>query len=396
MNQTAANNVRHLMVIRTGQWFLILMPFIYPYFQSRGLTAGEVLSLQSIYSITCALMEVPSGYFSDKLGRRKTMIFGCLFYLIAYLFFTFGMGFWQIGIGELFWGIGVSFLSGTDSALLFESLRVNKRLGDYKKIEGKAVSIGNMSEASAGIVGGLLASFMIELPMYVQCLVTLSVLIYSFRLRDTFEASQRKTSFAHDFKKLIFHKIKRNPRLFWTLISSAIFGLTTLSFAWMAQPLFLHHNIPIKWFGILWTLLNLTVALGSRFAHLLDAILSSHLIFTLILLVFSVATYLTGWLDNLWGLGGILFLVYLFRGIGTPLYRAFILEYSDDYDRATLLSIRNLIIRVFFGLSSFFLGIICDQYSIKIAFQLLCIPIVIGLTIELYLHFCLKINAPKS
>ncbi len=387
MNQAAANNVKHLLVIRTGQWFLILMPFIYPYFQSRGLSPGEVLSLQSIYSFTCALMEVPSGYFSDKLGRRKTMILGCLFYLIAYVFFTFGMGYWQIGIGELFWGIGVSFLSGTDSALLFESLLVNKRLGEYKKIEGKAVSIGNVSEATAGIVGGFLASFMIELPMYVQCLVTLTVFIYSFSLTDTFEASQRKTSFAHDFKKLIFHKIKRNPRLFWTLISSAIFGLTTLSFAWMAQPLFLHHNVPVKWFGILWTILNLIVALGSRFAHLLDALLNSHLIFTLILSVFTISTYLTGWLDNLWAIGAILFLIYLFRGIGTPLYRAFILEYSDDYDRATLLSIRNLIIRLFFGVSSFFLGLICDQYSIKIAFQLLSIPILLGMFIELILFY---------
>ncbi len=385
MNSTAANNVKHLLVIRTGQWFLILMPFIYPYFQSKGLTAGEVLSLQSIYSITCALMEVPSGYLSDKLGRRMTMIMGCLFYLIAYSIFTFGFGYWQIGIGEIFWGIGVSFLSGTDSALLFESLRVNKRLGEYKKIEGKAVSIGNISEATAGIVGGILASFMIELPMYIQCVVTLTVFIYSFRLRDTFEASARKTSFSHDFKKLLFHKIKRNPELFWTLISSAIFGLTTLSFAWMAQPLFLHHGVPIKWFGILWTILNLIVALGSRFAHLLDQLLSSHIIFSIVLFVFSIATYFTGLVNNLWLIGLVLFLVYLFRGIGTPLYRAFILSFSDDYDRATLLSIRNLIIRVFFGFSSFFLGFVCDQYSIQVAFQLLTIPIVIGLIIEILL-----------
>ncbi len=395
MNQAAANNVKHLLVIRTGQWFLILMPFIYPYFQSKGLSIGEILSLQSIYSITCALMEVPSGYFSDKLGRRKTMILGCLFYLIAYLFFTLGFGFWQIGIGEIFWGIGVSFLSGTDSALLFESLRVNKRLGEYKKVEGKAVSIGNISEASAGIVGGLLASFAIDLPMYAQCLVTLTVFIYSFRLTDTHEASLRKTSFSHDFKKLIYHKIKRNPTLFWTLISSAIFGLTTLSFAWMAQPLFLHHDIPIKWFGIIWTILNLIVALGSRFAHLLDQIMESHLLFSIVLLVFSIATYSTGIFNNLWGLAFILFVIYLFRGIGTPLYRAYILEFSDDYDRATLLSIRNLIIRVLFGISSFFLGIICDLYSIKTAFQLLSIPIVIGLIIELRLHFITKKKASK-
>jgi MFS family permease len=390
MNQAAANNVKHLLVIRAGQWFLILMPFIYPYFQSRGLSPGEILSLQSIYSITCALMEVPSGYFSDKLGRRKTMILGCLFYLIAYLFFSFGYGYWQIGIGELFWGIGVSFLSGTDSALLFESLRVNNDLGKYKKIEGKAVSIGNVSEASAGIIGGIFAGFMIELPMYIQCLTTLMVLIYAFKLRDTQEASQRRTSFKHDFKKLVFHKLKRNPILFWTLISSSIFGLTTLSYAWMAQPLFLHHEIPIKWFGILWTILNLTVALGSRFAHLLDEIMQSHVIFAIILLTFVFCTYSTGLTDNLWGVGLILFLVYLFRGIGTPLYRAYILEFTDDYDRATLLSIRNLIIRLFFGISSFFLGFVCDWYSIKTAFQLLCIPVLIGLLIEIILYFKTK------
>ena len=59
--------------------------------------------------------------------------------------------------GQILIGIGGSLMSGSDSALIYDTLLELKDENSYTKIEGRSYGIGNFSESIAGILGGFLA-----------------------------------------------------------------------------------------------------------------------------------------------------------------------------------------------------------------------------------------------
>ena len=79
-------------------------------------------------------------------------------------------------------------------------------------------------------------------------------------------------------------------------------------------------------------------------------------------------------LESVFGLIFIL-LIYLLRGIVTPILRNAINENTTSNKRATILSIRSLIIRISFATSAPILGYIADDYSLAISFYVLAIGV---------------------
>ena len=70
------------------------IPIFFLFF-SQHLSLEQVLQLEAIYYVSVVLLEVPSGYFSDVVGRRATLLvstiamsfaYGC--FLIADTFFA--------------------------------------------------------------------------------------------------------------------------------------------------------------------------------------------------------------------------------------------------------------------------------------------------------------------
>ena len=101
---------------------MLFMPIVIPFFESNRLNFEDVMQLQALHALSMVLFEIPSGYFSDKLGRKNTMIFGCILGFLGFSVFTQSHLFWHFMIGNMFIGIGDSFISGTDSALLYDIL----------------------------------------------------------------------------------------------------------------------------------------------------------------------------------------------------------------------------------------------------------------------------------
>ena len=67
--------------------------------------------------------------------------------------------------------------------------------------------------------------------------------------------------------------------------------------------------------------------------------------------------------------------IYLLRGLVTPILRNEINENTTSNKRATVLSIRSLIIRISFAISAPILGYIADNYSLAISFYGLAIVV---------------------
>ena len=150
-------NIVPLYIIKVSKWFNLVMPVIVLFYQDNNLGMTEILTLKSIYSIAIVSMEIPSGWMADIWGRKKTLLIGSILGALGYFTYSFSYGFWAFAVAELVLGFGHSFVSGADSAMLFDSLKASGRTNEYIKTEGRVTSAGNFSEAFAGIVSGFLA-----------------------------------------------------------------------------------------------------------------------------------------------------------------------------------------------------------------------------------------------
>ena len=67
-------NILKMYFLKAVLWFMVSMPIIVLFFQEHGLTLTEVMLLQSIYSLSLALFEIPSGYIADILEEKEYSI----------------------------------------------------------------------------------------------------------------------------------------------------------------------------------------------------------------------------------------------------------------------------------------------------------------------------------
>jgi MFS family permease len=90
-----------------------------------GLSKAGVLWLSSFYSGLVICAEVPSGLASDWLGRRRTLCwaFVALGGALAAAALAGRHGLWLLWLQMLLRAVGSALFSGTDMALLYETLK---------------------------------------------------------------------------------------------------------------------------------------------------------------------------------------------------------------------------------------------------------------------------------
>ncbi|MEZ4885064.1 MAG: MFS transporter [Chitinophagales bacterium] len=361
-----ASNLYKLYWLKISKWFLLVMPIIVPFYQNNGLDVQQVMTIQSIFSIAVVLMEVPSGYLGDVLGRKKSLVIGSILIFVGYLFYSLTSSFVGFLLAAITLGIGTSFISGSDSALLYDTLQQLNRTTDYMRLEGKYYAIGNFAEAIAGITGGLLAAhFTLAFPFYCQTAISA---IGIFAAMTLIEPERAKVFSANtnwqNIKQTIHYAFIANRELRWILIYASVMAGATITIAWFAQPYFLFAEVPLIYFGILWTALNVTVGIASWFAHKLENYFRA---FGLMLgvCVLIVGGYLGAAFSP--AMVGIVFLfvVYIGRGIATPTFNNFINSHTTSDMRATVLSLRSFMFRLIFAVLAPFMGWITDVYTVQ-------------------------------
>lgn len=360
-------NLIALIFIKIAKWLNLVMPIIVLFYTANGLSMQQIFVLQSVYSFTIMALEIPTGYLADLIGRRKSILSGCILGFAGYLTYSLSSGFWEFALAETVLGLGISLVSGADSALLYDSLLAERKEGHYTRYEGRITSFGNYAEALAGLLGGLLAVYSLRTPYYVQTAVAFSGIPAALFLTEPGLLVPRNRLKLTAIPKLVFEVLFRDKRLKWNILLSAFTGAATLSMAWLAQPFLIKNALPTAWFGGVWGILNLCVGLAAMWAWRLENRLGA--VKTMVAFSFVLpASYI--WLGLGPGLSGIGILVifYLARGIATPTLRNYIQQASGSDNRATILSIRNFIIRLAFAILGPIFGYLLDNQGMATAF----------------------------
>ncbi len=359
-------NIFSLYIIKVSQWLLLVMPIIMIFYNANGLSVRHLFIAQAVYSFTIVMLEIPSGYLADAWGRKNTIVIGAILGFLGYFIYSVSSGFSQFIVAEAVLGIGSSFISGTDTALLYDTLLASKNESQYIKIEGRMTSVGNFAEAISGVLGGILAALSPRLPFVCQAAAALLAIPASFFLVEPKVHKDFKRPNLKDVLTAFHNALLKNKPLMRSMMLSSIIGASTLTMAWFVQPYFKLVSVPITLYGILWTALNASVGIAALAAYKIERSLGEAKASTLIVISIALGYLLLAYTNSPWGILIILFF-YIVRGIATPVLKDYINKLISSETRASVLSLRNLIIRGLFSTLAPFLGWATDKINLQSA-----------------------------
>jgi hypothetical protein len=177
-----------------------------------GLT--QALQLGALYYLTVVVLEVPSGWFSDHVGRVAALRVTAVAWVGCHVLFLVG-GLGPIAGAQVLLAVGYAFLSGTDSTFHFDVLDADGRSSEFESREARVRTGLLYATAVTAIVGGCLALVDLRLP-FVAALLAAAVQLGATVGMSEPPRSARQASFAADLRSIAGHL--RRPLLAWVTI----------------------------------------------------------------------------------------------------------------------------------------------------------------------------------
>ena len=359
-------NIPKLYIIRCAKWFMLYMPIIGLFYADNGLTNTEIFLIQAAYSFSSALFAIPSGYFADVIGRKKTLVLGTILASSGFLLYATIHNFWAFFIAETIMGVGNSCISGTDSAMLYDSLQQSQNQEKYLKYEGRVTSLGCLAETTAALLGGSIATiFTYNEVFWNQAIIALIAVPAALMLVEPSRGKLLHKSFRQVFD-IGFYALFKHKGLSRTTMMSSVTGIATLTMAWTIQTYFIEQDFTEVQTTIVWVLLNLTVAMSSMFSDVLEKRFGMKPMI-LMMVIFIPLGYYALSIPSVFVALLCAFIFYYVRGYATPILKKLIQNYCDSEIRATVLSVRDLLIRLGFAIVGPFVGYLSDRYTFSFA-----------------------------
>lgn len=355
--------------ILTWQGFLVgfclWAPIETIYFSQVSGSYALGLSVLSIAMLSSAVFEIPTGVFSDLIGRKYTTMLGGFFYMLSGIFYAFGFNYWWLVIGAIMEGLARAFYSGNNDALLYDSLNKSGGKEELEKFMGHIGSAEQWALGIAALLGGILAAkYSFSLVMWLSVVPLLFCFISSWWLIEIPNEKKLETNVYSHMREAIINFKKNNKLRLLSLSSILGFGVSEASFQF--YNVFIASLWPLWAIGIARMLSNVGAAIGFgwsgklikkfKAANILifDKIYSG--IATMVSLIFpSTASPL------------LVSTCSLLYGPSTVAENSIFQKEFSDKQRATMGSLNSFGRSMFFAIAAVVLGIIADKTSPRIA-----------------------------
>lgn len=324
------------------------------FFVHRGLSLSQVFYLSIIYAIASLIFEVPSSYMADVWGRKKTLIASTIVYCTYWIVFINAHSFALFSFGIFLYAVANAFRTGTDDAVIYDTNRELQHATTSLKRLGNYYSAQHVFKIVAPIVGVLIAGNLSDhqfvILLCLDLIASSGALIAALLLvepKHSMDLEKQEAGIIMDAVNLL-----RNNRF----LSTAMFNRTFLFIAtfilWVYhQQFFIERGVSLLVLGI-----------SASIFHASGYLLSSHI--QHILPSWSVARRLNLFNDAIMVFGSLmvvclfifpspyllLLLMMLFFKAETlrwPLFSEYFNKQSFSFNRATTMSLYNLLKSIF-------------------------------------------------
>lgn len=337
----ARRSIRLLFVESALTRAAFVMPVVYLLWTNAlGMDQWRIGVLQAVFAGTMLVLQFPTGYFADRISHKLSNTIGDALLVIGMAVYFYAGSFWDAVLAEVFLGIGYSFSSGADSALLKKHAQTAGY--DYHKLNSRLVSAGLVVAAITSVLGGVLGEESVRLAFAIEGGVMLIAFMLSLLIKDS--GVRHKT---HDRMLLgmikVASQLNKNIVLLRRMLLSAALTSSTMMLVWFLTPMFFEVGIALSYQGIFFALISVFAIAGSEFASSRRG-RAWRLSFPLVLV--GVTYVILGVSLSVWTF--MIFLVSSFaRGVNSAKVAPAIQEVAPPQLHASSLSMFNVFYRIF-------------------------------------------------
>lgn len=329
---------------------------------------SQAASLISLIWIFSALLEVPTGIFSDFIGRKKTMVVGAFCIFAGFILYAVGTDYLTLALGTFLHGAGRAFFSGNNNAYLYHLSKEGENDEKFSKYYGRINSLESSAAFIAALLSGFLVDWNLRNMMWICVGIQFLAFIVTILLKEVHsEKSETSNIYAH--LKDSFREIKNNLNLRFLSLGSIFLGAGSAAYEFQAAVF--SAVWPLWAVGIARAIQEIGAIPGYYFA---DQVIKRFGVVKIVLLQSWVS-----WAGNV--LASILqsflspFLIlshFVFYGPADTATESLIQKEFTDRQRATISSLNSLGSSIYFaivinlagfiaGLSNPFLGLLTTQ-----------------------------------
>lgn len=397
-NLALDNNIRSFPRYKAVTSVLPFMPVFFLFFIER-VSLGDAVLLGSAYYFSVFLLEVPSGYCSDRFGRRPTLILASIMWFLAFSTYILADSFAVLFIAQVLWAAGIAFQSGSDSALLYDSLRALDRQDEYTRCETIAQKWSMTALACSCIVGGALGMIDLRLPYLIALIAAIVAIVQCFQfVEPPLEGNARAAGFVTQMRQTMGYFL--HPLLGWVLGFFIVgFSLEHIPYEFY-QPYvkLLGQSAAIDWLASESAPLVSGVVISiSMFGGAFGAVVSQRLIDRVglrVLLLASIGVQLLIVAGMSLVLHPIVLVLVMFRNFSMSMARGPMLgaiaPHVSSAQRATFLSVLSLFGRAAFGITLLALSVLVvggDKLNWTALSRLLALSALVGSGMLLLLYY---------
>lgn len=370
---TKAMNIKKFYFYKLIQHLVPIYPVYLLLFESKGLSVSQISMLLAIWSIPVVLLEIPTGILADHWNRKYMLIIGSLCKALCYVCWFFSDGFLLFAIGFALWGISESLCSGSEEALLFDSLKQQAQEDKFEQVYGKCNFYSNIGVAISGITGGLLSMTIGMKPVLVISIVSMVVCIVVasgfkevnyFVQRHYEKPRNRYTQLLMTLRDAVTLCTKNLKLLTIILMSILVIGMAGILDEY--DPLIAdRYGLNLALVGVWGSTRYILEAIGGRIAYKVKSTLAKFKIndqfyaIFIMCIIAGVFLGISGWARSiiimpLYGL------FYLIMASARVLHEDFVQQQIEEQGRSTVHSLISLIDNLysiaFFGIFAFILS----------------------------------------
>ena len=334
----------------------------------RGFSLTQVSSLEALFWVVVVFSEVPTGALADRFGRKASLMAAAASTTVAILVFGLATNYWIVLASYVVWGFGLTFQSGADSALMFESLKAVGRERDYQRVAG--VSWGLFS---LGTFGGMLAGAPIaaatnlSFPILLGAVTTFLALLVAATMKEpAVEHTERRLS----YRQLVGESARtawRLPAVRTMIVLSAVLLASTNAVIIFSQPFLDMHDVSVEMFGVAQSPIRLGGIVGAVAAYRMTAVFGMRPTLIVGAIVIAGSYAVLGAWDSVFAFAAMTPIV-LISSMVVPVAADYLNVRIPNAQRATILSIRQLISSILIAGFQPCLGLLADHVGLEAVF----------------------------
>ncbi|MDA3839684.1 MAG: MFS transporter [Patescibacteria group bacterium] len=329
-----------------------------------GMTLSELYFMESIVLGYLVIIEIYSSAWADLLGRKNVIILGSAIAVAGITYFSFADCPLDIWIANILAMTSFALISGTNVALLADSMKEEGNYDQYLKVVSKARSRRHFVVMFTSILSGYMYAINPRLPMF----ISIPGVIFSLFVAFFFKETKRKSSASEKEKanhiKFSILFLANHKKLKWIVGFFVLMYVVTKIWFFTVNPYFELVELSPKYYGWVFFFMNFIAWIITKNSHKIKEKIGEFRVLGTIVLFMSLPLIFMGILTSNIAISFLAFSSFL-RGITGTIASEMKNKYLKPENRATVLSLISSLSAVAGMISLFIFGLILDHVSLE-------------------------------